>query len=59
MLDISEDVIEVIQKLKKKLRRGGKSIFLRNGCSAADTQHLAAEFLVRLRPHIKETPLLF
>lgn len=57
MLDISADVIEIIQNIKKKLRRGGKLLFCGNGGSAADAQHLAAEFLVRLRPHINRNPI--
>ena len=32
------------------LNNGGKIIFCGNGGSAADAQHLAAEFIVRLRP---------
>ncbi len=31
---------------------GGKLMFCGNGGSAADAQHLAAELLVRLRPHV-------
>jgi len=34
------------------LARGGKFLVCGNGGSAADAQHLAAELLVRLRPHI-------
>ncbi len=57
LLDISVDVTEVIQKIKKKLKMGGKLLFCGNGGSAADAQHLAAEFLVRLRPHINRNPI--
>ena len=32
-------------------------LFCGNGGSAADAQHLAAEFLVRLRPHINRSPI--
>ena len=32
-------------------------MFCGNGGSAADAQHLAAEFIVRLRPHINRQPL--
>ena len=28
-----------------------------NGGSAADAQHLAAEFLIRLRPHVNRKPI--
>ena len=57
LYDISVDVTEVIQTIKKKLKRGGKLLFCGNGGSAADAQHLAAEFLVRLRPHINRNPI--
>ena len=38
-----------------KVSKGGKLLFCGNGGSAADAQHLAAEFIVRLRPHIKKS----
>lgn len=57
MFNISVDVIEVIQNIKKKLKSGGKLLFCGNGGSAADAQHLAAEFFVRLRPHINRNPI--
>ena len=36
---------------------GGKIFLCGNGGSAADAQHLAAEFLVRLRPKINRKPI--
>ncbi len=57
MLKISKDIINVIKNVKKKLKKGGKILFCGNGGSAADAQHLAAEFLVRLRPHINRNPI--
>lgn len=57
MLKISKDIIDVIQNVHKKLKKGGKILFCGNGGSAADAQHLAAEFLVRLRPHINRNPI--
>jgi len=57
MLKISKDIINVIKNVKKKLNKGGKILFCGNGGSAADAQHLAAEFLVRLRPHINRNPI--
>ena len=39
------------------LKRDGKIFICGNGGSAADAQHLAAEFLVRLRPKINRRPL--
>ena len=41
-----------INRIFECLSSGGKILLCGNGGSAADAQHLAAEFLVRLRPHI-------
>ena len=50
--------IELITKLIfKKLRTGGKILICGNGGSAADAQHLAAEFLIRLRPNVNRKPI--
>ena len=57
ILKISDDIFDVIQKIHKKLRKGGKILFCGNGGSAADAQHLAAELIVRLRPHINRQPV--
>lgn len=57
ILKISQDIIDVIKNVHKKLKKGGKILFCGNGGSAADAQHLAAEFLVRLRPHINRKPI--
>ena len=47
---ISSDINKVIKKIYKKIKKGGKIYICGNGGSAADAQHLAAEFLIRLRP---------
>ena len=57
LLQISDDVIDVVNEIKKRMKKGGKLLFCGNGGSAADAQHLAAEFLVRLRPHVNRNPL--
>ena len=57
ILKISEQIIDVIKNINKKLIKGGKILFCGNGGSAADAQHLAAEFIVRLRPHVDRTPI--
>ena len=54
ILTISKDIIFVITKIEEKLKKGGKILLCGNGGAAADAQHLAAEFVVRLRPHINE-----
>jgi D-sedoheptulose 7-phosphate isomerase len=49
-----------IEKIKNKiqncLKNSGKVFLCGNGGSAADAQHLAAEFMVRLRPKINRNP---
>ena len=57
ILKISKDIIDIIQNIKKKLKKGGKILLCGNGGSAADAQHLAAEFIVRLRPHINRNSI--
>ena len=57
LLKLSKDIIQIIQIIKKKLKKGGKIMFCGNGGSAADAQHLAAEFIVRLRPNLNRNPI--
>ena len=57
ILKMSSDITEVINTIGKKLKKGGKILFCGNGGSAADAQHLAAEFIVRLRPHVNRNPI--
>ena len=57
IIKMSKDIIYVIENIEKKLKKGGKLLFCGNGGSAADAQHLAAEFVVRLRPHISRNPI--
>lgn len=49
-----------IEKIKNKilhcLKNSGKVFLCGNGGSAADAQHLAAEFMVRLRPKVNRNP---
>ena len=54
---MSNDIIDIIKTIKKKLKNGGKILFCGNGGSAADAQHLAAELLVRLKPNINRSPI--
>ena len=55
--NISEDILKCVKILYSKLNKGGKILFCGNGGSAADAQHLAAEYLVRLRPNINRNPI--
>ena len=57
ILKISKNINNVIINIHKKLKKGGKILLCGNGGSAADAQHLAAEFLIRLRPNINRNPL--
>lgn len=57
IIKMSKDVIDAIKNIQKKLKKGGKIMFCGNGGSAADAQHLAAEFVIRLRPHINRSPI--
>ena len=56
ILNISDDILNVIKKIHQKLKRR-QNIILWEWGSAADAQHLAAEFIVRLRPHINRDPI--
>ena len=45
-------IVAIALEIVSSLERGGKLLLCGNGGSAADAQHLAAEMLIRLRPHI-------
>lgn len=53
----SENVALISNLIFKRLKKGGKILICGNGGSAADAQHLAAEFLIRLRPKINREPI--
>lgn len=46
----------VIEKLTTTIKKGNKILLCGNGGSAADAQHLAAEFLIRLKPKVNRRP---
>ncbi len=52
-----EAMCRIAEILAASLKAGGKILFCGNGGSAADAQHLAAELLVRLRPHVNRPPI--
>ena len=54
--DLLPEVDKAIKIIHKKIKLGGKLLFCGNGGSAADAQHLAAEYLVRLRPKVNRKP---
>jgi D-sedoheptulose 7-phosphate isomerase len=45
---MAEQIADVANALSESIRSGGKAIFCGNGGSAADSQHLATELVVRL-----------
>ena len=57
IFSMSKDIIEIIKNIQNKLMKNGKILFCGNGGSAADAQHLAAEFIVRLRPNVNRNPI--
>ncbi len=51
------DIERTIKTIHKKIKLGGKLMLCGNGGSAADAQHLSAEYLVRLRPNVNRKPI--
>lgn len=51
-------VVQVAMQIVKSLRAGGKVVFFGNGGSAADAQHLAAEFTGRYLKERRALPAL-
>ena len=56
LLTLNKEIQGSIRKIYNTLRRGGKIFLCGNGGSAADAQHLSAEFLIRLRPNVNRKP---
>ncbi len=57
LLNIENSINKSIKIIATCIKKGGKIMLCGNGGSAADAQHLAAEFLVRLRPHVNRNPI--
>jgi D-sedoheptulose 7-phosphate isomerase len=57
LIDLLPEINLAIKIIFKKLKLGGKLLLCGNGGSAADAQHLVAEYLVRLRPKVDRKPL--
>lgn len=58
ILNCLSDIEKIINLCIKSLNSGGKIIFCGNGGSAADSQHLACEFVVRFKKNRKSQPAL-
>jgi len=52
-----KNIEEAINIILFSINNEGKILLCGNGGSAADAQHLAAEFLVRLKPNINRSPI--
>ena len=56
LIKLNKDIYRSIDLICSTLINGNKIYICGNGGSAADAQHLAAEFLIRLRPKINRKP---
>jgi D-sedoheptulose 7-phosphate isomerase len=56
LIELNKEVFLSIKKIFSTIKNGGKVFICGNGGSAADAQHLSAEFLVRLNPKINRRP---
>lgn len=56
LVGLSKEVLLSVKKIFFTIENGGKIFICGNGGSAADAQHLSAEFLVRLNPKINRKP---
>ena len=56
LIGLNKEVFLSIEKIFSTIKNGGKIFICGNGGSAADAQHLSAEFLVRLNPNINRRP---
>lgn len=54
-VELADAVVGVVDACEASLRCGGKLMFCGNGGSAADSQHLATEMLIRLRGSVERT----
>ena len=57
LVNIIPEINKVTKIIYKKIKLGGKLMLCGNGGSAADAQHLSAEYLVRLRPKVNRRPI--
>lgn len=47
-----DDILAAVREIRQTFRKGGKLLLCGNGGSAADSQHLAAEFVSALDPSV-------
>ncbi len=53
----SNSIIKAIELLLESFKNGKKLLIIGNGGSAADAQHIATEFMIRLSHNIKRPPI--
>ena len=53
LLKKGDDIKKIVNRIYQTLKKGKKIFICGNGGSAADAQHLAAEFLIRLTKNVK------
>ena len=58
LLKLEKQISDSISLISKAIKNGNKIMICGNGGSA-DAQHLAAEFLIRLRPNYNRDPWPF
>ena len=56
LIKFYKKINQIIEKITYTLRNKGKILICGNGGSAADAQHLSAEFLIRLKPNLNRQP---
>lgn len=52
LIKLEKKIFQSIELISNTLSKGNKILICGNGGSAADAQHLATEFLIRLRPNV-------
>jgi D-sedoheptulose 7-phosphate isomerase len=57
-INLSEKIIGSVNEIVKCLKRGNKVVIFGNGGSAADAQHIAAEFVGRFQKERKSLPAI-
>ena len=55
---LSEEILEAAQTIRDRLASGGKLLLMGNGGSAADSQHIAAEFVGRFKKERAAIPAI-
>lgn len=53
----TKEILEAVDMLMEAFKKGNKLLLCGNGGSAADCQHIAAEFMIRLSHHINRPAL--